>query len=315
MSIRGQEGAVLRIQASPTTDYSVALDVALHFKFATNSRLENIDIEPSSAIGGVAVLLENAGGTMVKNCHINGFQSSILVEKSPGVKLFDNTIAASTAWQVGSIPDAYGIIIVNGPGGNIKGNDVSGALFGIWPCDHGGTYENNYTHHNYLGLILCKVPANSFKLPSGETTGANFSSNHWTVTNNLSTDNFMVGYLVIDGAYNNKLTNNDASGNGTYDIELTGDSYRFGFLTPSATTTWSMRAATKASASRTVGWTISCMAGCGWIRRWMRVIEKKGGFRKPSGFRNLFSFLSLCKQHMEPFVNGLFLMKFQNSIA
>jgi hypothetical protein len=37
---------------------------------------------------------------------------------------------------------------------------------------------------------------------------------------------------VIDGANNNILTNNEGGGNGAYDMELTTDSYRYGFLTP-----------------------------------------------------------------------------------
>ncbi len=43
--------------------------------------------------------------------------------------------------------------------------------------------------------------------------------------------NFDAGYLVIDGANNNFLKDNNASNNGTYDIELTGDTFRFGFHT------------------------------------------------------------------------------------
>ncbi len=232
VNIKGQEGAVLRIQAAPTTDFNVPLDVALHFKFATNSRLENIDIEPTSAIGGTAILLEKSGGTWVNNCHLNGFQFSILVEKSGGVKLTNNVVVASSGWLTGDVPEADGIIIINGHGAFLKDNEVSGALFGIFACDNDGTSQGNYTHHNYIGTILCKVPVNTFRLPSGEATGANFPCTHWTFTNNTSSDNFNVGYLVIDGANKNKLINNDASGNGTYDIELTGDSYRFGFLTP-----------------------------------------------------------------------------------
>ena len=41
-------------------------------------------------------------------------------------------------------------------------------------------------------------------------------------------------YLVIDGANNNLLENNDGGNNAAYDYELTGDTYRFGFLTPFA---------------------------------------------------------------------------------
>jgi len=205
VNIRGQDGAVLRIQASYLVDFDEAIDVALHFKYATNSRLENIEIQPTTAIGGTAVLLENSGGTTIHKCKFNDFQYSILVEKSPGVKITDNVVVASTAWQTGEIPEAYGIIVINGHGAQIRGNEVSGALFGIWPCDKEGILQNNYSHHNYIGIILCKVPANSFVLPSGQATGANFPCTHWTVTNNNSKDNFDAGYLVIDGANKNKL--------------------------------------------------------------------------------------------------------------
>jgi hypothetical protein len=37
---------------------------------------------------------------------------------------------------------------------------------------------------------------------------------------------------VIDGANRNTLSNNAASSNSAYNIELAGDSLRFGFLTP-----------------------------------------------------------------------------------
>lgn len=232
VTIKGQNGAILKIQATPLVDFSTAIDVGLHFKYATNSRLENIEIQPMATIGGTAILLENSGGTTINKCHINNFQWSILVEKSPGVKITNNVVVASTAWQTGTIPEADGIVVINGHGTHIKGNEVSGALFGIWPCDKEGICQNNYTHHNYIGIILCKVPANSFVLPSGQVTGANFPCTHWTVTNNNSEQNFTAGYIVIDGANNNNLTNNNGSGNGTYDIELVGDSYRFGFLTP-----------------------------------------------------------------------------------
>ncbi|MBK9018352.1 MAG: hypothetical protein IPM82_32290 [Saprospiraceae bacterium] len=232
VNIKGQEGAVLKIQATSLVDFSVAIDVALHFKYATNSKLENIDIQPTTAIGGTAILLENSGGTTVNKCHFNDFQWSILVEKSGGVKITNNVVVVSTAWQTGAIPQADGIIIINGHGALIKGNEVSGGLFGIWPCDQEGKLQDNFTHHNYIGVILCKVPANSYVLPSGESVGATFPCTHWTVTNNNSEDNFTAGYIVIDGANHNKLINNNASGNGTYDIELVGDSYRFGFLTP-----------------------------------------------------------------------------------
>ena len=78
---------------------------------------------------------------------------------------------------------------------------------------------------------LCNVPR-GYILPSGEVIGSLVPGAYWKVRNNTSTDNFTTGYLIIDGANNNVLENNKAARNGTYDVELTGDSYRYGFLTP-----------------------------------------------------------------------------------
>ena len=43
----------------------------------------------------------------------------------------------------------------------------------------------------------------------------------------------VLGHL-IDSANNNLLVGNTGSGNAVYDCELTGDTFRFGFLTPAA---------------------------------------------------------------------------------
>lgn len=232
VNIKGEDGAVLRIQASPELTFTNSIDVALHFKFATKSSLENVTIEPTSGPGGTAVLVEKSGGTTIKDCHITNFQFSILVHTSVGVNILDNVIVATNAWQTGALPEADGIIVINGSGARVKGNDVSQGLFGIFCSDREGIYEKNYTHHNYIGLILCNVPKGFIYLPGGENAYAKFPATHWTVRNNVSKHNLDAGYIIIDGANKNKLISNEGGDNGTYDFDFVGDSYRFGFLTP-----------------------------------------------------------------------------------
>ena len=232
VTIKGADGAVLKIQASPELTFTHPVDVGLHFKLATNSKLENITIEPVTAPGGTAVLLEKSGGSMVNKCKINNFQFSILVQKSVGAKLTNNVIVASDAWQTGELPEADGIIVINGHGSRVTGNEVSQGLFGIFCSDQEGKYEHNYTHHNYIGMILCNVPKQFIYLPGGENAYAFFPATHWTIKDNVSKNNFDAGYLIIDGATKNQLINNEGGGNGTYDFDFVGDSYRFGFLTP-----------------------------------------------------------------------------------
>jgi parallel beta helix pectate lyase-like protein len=232
VNLRGKNGAVLKIQSDILLDFAVPVDVALYFKYATKSTLQNMTIEPVGDIAGLAVLLEKSNGAAVKNCHFNNFQYSVIVQKSTGTKITKNVIVCTDAWLSGAIPESYGIININGEGPEISGNEVSQGLFGIWGCDREGKMEKNYTHHNFVGIIACKVPAGGFTMPNGESAGAKYSATHWVIKNNRSENNFNAGILVIDGANKNHLINNKSLNNGTYGIDLVGDSYRFGFLTP-----------------------------------------------------------------------------------
>lgn len=239
-NIIGQSGAVLRLTARPDTAL-LPMQPGLHFKNASNSMISNVRIEGANELPGCAILVENSTKATVQNCHITGFQFSILVEKSPQVSLFKNRIESSTAWQTGALPIAHGIVVINGEGARAEQNEISGAFFGFWACDHNGIYRKNFTHDNMVGLILCKVPTPSFILPDGTLTGAQSSAVKWLVQNNTSTGNYDNGIMVIDGATENKVIANDAHGNGlaplfgsAADIEVFSDSYLFGFLTPSA---------------------------------------------------------------------------------
>ncbi len=233
--IIGADGAILKVKSSlePADPESgaVAVNPGLHVLNAPNTLFQNIEIVPVDENGGTAILFENSDGSAVMKSTFNNFQFSILNEKSDRMTMMYNTIVATSAWQTGEIGEAHGIVVVNGKSNYLSDNEVSNALFGIWACDQWGTCERNYTHHNYLGIILCNVPQGLI-LPSGEVTGSLIPAAGWKVRNNNSTDNFNVGYLVIDGANNNIMENNDASNNADYDIELTSDTYRFGFFTP-----------------------------------------------------------------------------------
>lgn len=230
----GDEGAVLISDTDPLTGANFQLEPAIHVYGAANTIIDNIDFQTTGgATGGTNILVENSINVTVKNCSSSNYQFGILVEKSNNCNLTNNTIAVSTAWQSGDIPLAYGIVIINGKNARIEGNEVSGAIFGVWCCDINGIYQQNYTHHNVIGTILCKVPENGLILPSGNLTGAAFPATNWKCKNNQSTHNEW-GYLVIDGAKDNLLEDNDASDNAAYDMELTGDTERFGFLTPAS---------------------------------------------------------------------------------
>jgi Periplasmic copper-binding protein (NosD) len=233
----GEKGAVLKVKSSlssyDTVNMNVALKPALHFLNAPRSAVLDLEIQPIDGDGSTAILFENSNESAAIRCKISKFQSAVMVEKSDRMAIMKNTVVCSSSWQTDPFPFGESIVIINGKSAYISDNEVSNSLFGIWPCDEWGTCERNNTHGNFLGVILCNVPAGIYLLPSGRGVGAKIPTKGCKVRNNKSMEN-QWGILVIDGANNNILENNDIAKNAAYDIELTTDSYRFGFLTPMA---------------------------------------------------------------------------------
>ncbi len=231
----GEAGAVLKFKSqlgAVTPSFSFIAAPVLHFMNAPRSAVLDLDIQPLDSDGSTAILFENSNESAVLSCKITKFQSAIIVEQSDRMTIMRNTIICSNSWQTGESASGESIVIINGKSAYISDNELSNALFPIWPCDKWGTCERNYTHDSYLGIILCNVPPGGYTLPSGKAVGSLSPTTGYKVRNNNSTDNLTTGYLVIDGANNNIIENNNAARNGTYDMELTTDSYRFGFLTP-----------------------------------------------------------------------------------
>ena len=163
------------------------------------------------------------------------YQYSILVEKSNNTRIAYNKINTTLAWTTGDIAFAYGMVNINGKNTRILANTFTGGQFGVWPCDRGGLFIGNECSNNVWGMILCTVPeVGGFIFPDGTPRGSAVSGSSWLVSYNSSHDNFDTGYIVIDNANNNFLYYNKAANNARYDIELAGDSERFGFFTPTS---------------------------------------------------------------------------------
>jgi hypothetical protein len=235
INIIGAKGAVLKVKSAVSafdaTTAKFALNPAIHIYNAPHSSVQNLEIRPIEGDGSSAIVIENSNETTIYRCKIPQFQTAILVENSDKVAIMYNTVVCSSSWQTAEAGFGESIVIVNGKSAYIGNNEVSNSLFGIWPCDEFATVQRNYTHGSFLGIILCNVPAALYVLPSGKAVGSKIPTRYSKVRNNNSTDN-QFGYLVIDGANNNLLENNNAARNALYDMELTTDTYRFGFLTP-----------------------------------------------------------------------------------
>jgi hypothetical protein len=228
----GEEGAELVTSAGGLSNIEPFPVVpALHIT-AGRVSVQNVAMRPASGDGNTAILVEGASHTTLFRNRMTGYQFGVLVASGDHSRIWANSIVTTSAWQTGAVANAFGITLVNGAHASVMDNDVSNSLFGIWPCGAQGELAFNSAHGNFVGIILCRVPEALIELPGGTSTGAEFSSKDWVAVHNTTTGNFTTGFLVIDGASNNVIANNASSGNGAYDVELTGDSHRFGFLTP-----------------------------------------------------------------------------------
>lgn len=230
VKIIGEPGAMLHVNTRPWPVVPV-LQGALHVKNADHVVIWGLEIRPTEAVGGTAVLLERSRHAIIGRNAMYDHQFSVMVEQGDRATIWGNRIVASSAWQTQSLL-VHGVVAANGRNVRVVSNDISNGLIGIWACDKQGLAMGNYLHGNTFGVMLCKVPDALFPLPGGGAIGSQFPGTKWLVQANNAVGNFFAGYLVIDGANNNLLRHNAASNNGQYDIELAGDSNRFGFFTP-----------------------------------------------------------------------------------
>jgi parallel beta-helix repeat protein len=222
VTILGKQGAVIQSVTTPDPAY-VTVEAALHVKGASGTVLKGLELRPSEPnSGNTAIVIENANNVQIAGNTIAGYQGGVLVQNADRVSITGNTISASV----------MGIVNINGNDARITDNHVADAVFGfgIWACDLNGRASGNVVSNSFIGIIACKVPFGGFVI-GGNPVGSTNSGAGWTIQGNFASGN-QWGYLVIDGANQNTLTNNAASGNAVYDMELTGDTYRFGFLTP-----------------------------------------------------------------------------------
>lgn len=230
VKIVGEPGAILISDTKPG-GIGAVLDPALHVLGASQTVVWGLELRPKDAIGGTAILLENSPKAVVGRNTMRDWQYGVLIQECDRANITENTIVTAS-WENSGLAAVYGIVSINGKRVEIEENDVSNAFFGIWLNHEDGEAEDNKLHGNYIGMIFCRVAESDFTLPSGQPAPAKSPATNWRAEGNNSFGNADAGYLVIDGANNNVLENNNGSNNGTYDIDLAGDSFRFGFLTP-----------------------------------------------------------------------------------
>jgi hypothetical protein len=238
VSIIGDPGAVIESGTMVAAIYPVLVDPTFRVHDTSRVTIQGLEMRPpAGGTAGCAVLIENADDVKVIGNNIHDYQFGVLVQYGDRADIRGNSISLTTRWTLDPsdpefLPEAHGIVVINGTAAHLTGNTVSNALFNIWACGAKGQAKGNTVTGGLIGLILCNVPGGGF-LISGSSQGSEVPGTGWHVEDNLARFNLW-GYLVIDQANNNYMNNNAASDNALYDIELTADTYRFGFLTPAS---------------------------------------------------------------------------------
>ncbi len=226
VSIVGEDGAILESSNATADGEDTSLyyvKPALHILGADRTRIENLIIQaPADAnvAANAGIVIESAANVQIVDNQIRGHLNGILVEQGDRALLKGNTVQTTKD----------GIIVINGSGVSIQDNWLSCGRFGMWIGGRLGDISGNMMQGNYIGLLLCSP--RKFVI-SGEVRELETAGTGYLVYQNNAVGNAW-GYLAFDGANNNTLMNNSAAFNSSYDIELGGESTRFGFVTPTS---------------------------------------------------------------------------------
>lgn len=227
--ILGRKGAKLISQVSLVEEIGVVQPV-FHIHQTERVTIWGVEMIGKENGGGTGILVEGSPRVALSKNIISNFQMGIAIEQSNQSLMWKNNISNTPRALLGEIQLSVGIVLVNGEDARIISNTITNGIFGIFASDKNGVAQGNETFGNLFGMILCNVQP-MIPLPSG-VIGSEVPCENWSVQSNYSHDNFDVGYLIIDGANNNKLINNRGGNNARVDMDLTGDSQRFGFFTP-----------------------------------------------------------------------------------
>ncbi len=201
------------------------LDPAIHIKNVNMVWIKGLQIRPQTGNGSTAIFLEKGRLARIEGNSIGNFQFGIWAsDNSHSPSIYDNEITGYDGLSV------WGIVIESGADAKLKGNHVSKFGANIFVSDKRGIMSKNETSGGSIGLLACTVQGN-FKLPNGQILANAIPCENWVFSDNKSYDNFW-NYLVIDGSHHNFLYRNEAWNPGLYDVELAGETYRFGTFSP-----------------------------------------------------------------------------------
>jgi len=248
--ILGEPGAILQSGTSPGATFPITVLGGIHLKGAAGATVSGIWFRPpSGSTASCAVVVEDSPHAEVVDNRVTESQYGVIVQGSDFAVVRDNNISVTVRWSLPAsdpafLIDAEGIMVIKGQKVHITGNQVANAIIGIFGGDVSGQVMGNSLSGNYIGAQLCHIPVGFYKI-SGSDAASPQPGNLWVIANNVAHNNAW-GIQLTDSSHDNRVVNNDATGNGDpavwgvlgYDIELTGDTTRFAPYPPVAGATF-----------------------------------------------------------------------------
>lgn len=233
VSIIGEPDAIIESGTSPGANYPIEIDAIVHVKGTHDVDVRGLDFRPpAGGTANCAVLIEHSPHVQVIDNAITDFQFGVIVDWGDHADISRNTMRITPRGLLDPgdpefLIETDGVVVMNGREARVEDNDLSSALFGFMGCIENGQIRGNAVSDCFGGILFCKVPDDSYII-SGNTEGGHPGGTRWHAENNVVTNNYF-GLGVTDGANDNVLDNNTASGN-VYDIELFGTDF-FGYST------------------------------------------------------------------------------------
>jgi parallel beta-helix repeat protein len=240
VNITGEAGAILQSVTSPgypPNAFPVTITGALQFKGAPGSIVRGVWFQPpGGTVGSCAVTLEDSPGAQVLNNRITQLQYGVFAQHADNAVIRGNSISLPTNWDLDPgdpsyLADAVGILISVAQHAQVIDNQVADGVAGINTSGPSAEVAGNTLTGCLFGILMCRIPDQSYRFSDSGPWQTAPPPSAWYIHDN-DIHNNQWGVLATDQANNNVLSNNDASGNQVYDMELTGDTKRFGVLGP-----------------------------------------------------------------------------------
>ena len=237
VKIEGEDGASLLFpNVNEPMGIPKEIVPAIHVKDAERVWLNNFTLSTGSAEASrYGIVIQNSDRTRIESLNIVGFQDGIFIDGGDRCQIIRNNIVG----VFDQFPELvhWGITNSSGRRTVMFQNDISNFAVGIFFSDARGLAFSNTvevsTPGGTIGIIWCTVPAWQ-AYPEGEFVSAAEPARGWRAYNNTCIG-ALFNYLIIDGSNSAISIQNESIAAGLYDIEIAGESQRFGFVTPTST--------------------------------------------------------------------------------